>query len=288
MTTRAIGETMVTRVEEMCGLGFEPAFLFPDWDPAVLEKHRNWLVPACYSPEHGRFIASVHTWVLRTRRYTILVDSCTGNGKSRPQFARFHMLDTPFLNRLHLVGVEPEQVDYVLCTHLHVDHCGWNTRLENGRWVPTFPNARYIFSKAELEAVVSGGGFNAGVYEDSVLPVIEARQHMLVEGEHEFGEGLRIEPAPGHTPGHVILHLRSKGESAIFTGDVMHQPVQVCRPEWNSCFCALPHEARSTRRRILECAAEARAIVFPAHFAGSFAGQIARRADGFEWSFLQD
>ncbi len=135
------------------------------------------MIPDCFSKAEEKFIASVHSWVLRTKHNTILIDSCAGNDKHRPSLPRFHQLKLPFLERLATAGVTPESVDFVLCTHLHADHCGWNTRLLDGRWVPTFPNAKYVFSKAEQDhwaGPAGRQGFNAGVYADSVLPVVES------------------------------------------------------------------------------------------------------------------
>jgi glyoxylase-like metal-dependent hydrolase (beta-lactamase superfamily II) len=287
--THKVGDVTVTRVEEQCGAGFAPDYLFPEWDPAALEEHRHWMVPGCYNEAQGRFIASIHTWVLRTRHHTILIDSCTGNDKERPQFARFHRLNLPFLERLRAAGVTPESVDYVLCTHLHIDHCGWNTRLENGRWVPTFPKARYVFSRAEQERWAGPAGregFNAGVYDDSVLPIVEAGQAEVIDGRGEVVDGLLIEPTPGHSVGHIAIQLSSRGEEGLFSGDVMHQPIQVYRPAWNSRFCELPEEARRSRRRVLEHCAERRATMFPGHFAGSFAGHVQRRGEQFTWAFV--
>jgi len=283
-----IGTVSVTKVVEQCGPGFTPEFLYPDWDPAVLAEHRDLLLPHCFSEADGKFIASIHTWVVRTRHHTILVDSCAGNGKHRPGLPRFHQLNTPFLDRLAEAGVKPEQVDFVLCTHLHADHCGWNTRLLDGRWVPTFPNARYVFSRAEHDqwsGPAGRAGFNAGVYQDSVLPVVEAGQAVIVDSDHAVGDGLLLHPTPGHSPGHVAVRLLDGGAEGLFSGDVMHQPVQVVRPAWNSCFCPDADAARTSRRWVLDHAAERRATLFTAHFARSSAGHVTRHGDRFDWSF---
>jgi glyoxylase-like metal-dependent hydrolase (beta-lactamase superfamily II) len=284
-----IGDVSIDQVVEQRGPSFAPEFLFPDWDPVVLEGHRKLMVPDCFNEQEGRLISSIHSWVLRTPHHTILIDSCAGNHKRRPSLPRFHQLNLPFLERLNDTGISPEEVDYVMCTHLHVDHCGWNTRLLNGRWVPTFPNAKYVFSKAEYEhwqRSAGSEGVNAGVYEDSVLPVVESGQMELVEGECMAGAGLLFQPTPGHTAGHVAIALQSGGHRAIFSGDVMHQPLQVFYPDWNSAFCEHAELARSSRRWLLEHAAETRATVFTGHFAATSAGRITRRGDGFDWRFV--
>ena len=290
MTTRKIGDTTVTRVHEQMGAGFPAQHLLPDWDPAILDEHAGWLSPNYYEAATGKFISSIHSWVIRTRHHIILVDTCCGNGKDRPGFDRFHMLNTPYLDRLRAAGVQPEQVDFVLCTHLHVDHVGWNTKLLDGRWVPTFPNAKYVFSRVEREhwdparnpALAPAQG---AIFRDSVLPVIESGQAMEIDMTDQLGDGLLIEPAPGHAPGHVVLRLQSAGEEGIFIGDVMHHPIQVYRPEWSSRFCADPRQAEASRRRVLDLCCETGAHVFPAHFGVPHIGRVCRAGIGYRFEF---
>lgn len=187
------------------------------------------------------------------------------------------------------VGVSPESVDYVMCTHLHADHVGWNTTLLNGRWVPTFPNAKYVFSKTEFDhwrGQAGKGRFNTGVYEDSVLPVVENGQAHIVDGSAELANGLNLYPTPGHTVGHVAITLLSREERAVFSGDIMHQPLQVFRPDWNSAFCENPTHARTSRNWLLEHAAETKATVFTAHFADTSAGCVTRSGAQFDWRFV--
>ena len=289
MTVHMIGQTSVRQVIEQRGPGFAPDFLFPNWDDAVLRRHAEMMIPQCFDQAQGRFIASIHTWVLHTAHHTILIDSCAGNHKNRPALPRFHQLDLPFLDRLAEAGVSPEAVDYVCCTHLHADHCGWNTRLIDGRWVPTFPNAKYVFSKAECDHWSGQGGregFNAGVYEDSVLPVIASGQAVVIDGEGAIGDGLYFRPTPGHSVGHVAIELADGNQRAIFSGDVMHQPLQVFRPDWNSAFCENGDQARHSRRWLLEKAAEDASVIFTAHFANSSAGRVTRSGEAFNWHFV--
>ena len=267
-----IGDVEVTRIEE--AILREPTTIFTEWRDEILDEHR-WMVPNCFDVAAGTFLASIHSWLVRTKRHTILINSCAGNHKERPLSPRFHQLNTPFLDRLQAAGVQPEEIDYVLCTHLHVDHVGWNTRLRDGRWVPTFPNAKYVFSRAERDrwdpkrGAATKPAATHAVFLDSVLPVIEAGQDLMVEGEDEIGDGLRIMPTPGHTPGHVSIRLMSGGQEGIFTGDVMHQPIQVYYPQWNSRYCEDAEAARRTRRRLLEHSAERSSLLLPTHFGGA-------------------
>jgi glyoxylase-like metal-dependent hydrolase (beta-lactamase superfamily II) len=294
VATWSIGEVSVTRVEEQLGFAsFPPDQYLDGFERAVLERHLAWLVPDHYSPAHNRLVSSVHSWLIRTPRHTILLDCCAGNHKKRPGFARFHQLETPYLARLRAAGAAPEDIDIVLCTHLHSDHVGWNTMLRDGRWVPTFPNARYLFSRTENEigdprrnAKAAADPQRCNAYHDSVLPVIEAGQATLLDGEHAIDDAMLIEPAPGHTPGHIVLKLTDRGERALFCGDAIHHPLQVYMPQWNSRFCELPSEARATRRRLLEHCAEEGALLFPIHFGAPHVAAIARAGDAFSLRFV--
>jgi glyoxylase-like metal-dependent hydrolase (beta-lactamase superfamily II) len=245
-------------------------------------------------PAHDRVITSVHSRLIRTERHTILLDCCAGNHKDRPGFSRFHQLDTLYLERLHEAGVTPEDVDIVLCTHLHSDHVGWNTMLREGRWVPTFPNARYLFSRKENEwgdpcrnPAAAADLQRSNAYCDSVLPVIESGQAELVDGTHSIGDQLLIEPAPKHTRGHIILKLDDRGEKAVFCGDAVHHPLQVYAAHWNSSFCELPEEARITRRGMLEHCAEHRTLLFPIHFGAPHVAAIASAGTAFSLNFVE-
>ena len=287
MSRWTIGNIGVDRVAELEGPLVPPAAVFPDYDPEILVRHGEDLVPAHYLPELGLVVGTVQSYVIRTGTKTILVDTCCGNGKNRPHDPGFHDLNVPYIERLAQVGVRPEEVDFVFCTHLHVDHAGWNTRLENGRWVPTFPHATYLFSQSELEfvqAAAKAGGpqdLFSLIYEDSVLPVIEARRSRLLTEEGPWLPGLEFAFTPGHTPGHVILRANSRGETALFVGDVVQHPLQVYRPDWNSVHCAIPEQSRATRRRVLGECADHGHLMFPAHFAAPYAVRVRRDQDNF-------
>ena len=190
MQDRNIGDVRVTRIEEQMGPGFPAKDFFPEFEAEAFRAEQHWLAPNYFQAESGRLMTSIHSWLVRTGKFTILIDSCSGNHKPRPGMPRFDMLNTQYLERLREAGVQPEEIDYVMCTHLHVDHVGWNTRLENGKWVPTFPNARYVMSRTDHDhwaAVAKRPGsvpFEVNTYNDSVLPIVEARMAEFVSGDH--------------------------------------------------------------------------------------------------------
>jgi glyoxylase-like metal-dependent hydrolase (beta-lactamase superfamily II) len=278
-----IANATVTRIEESFFTDFKAASFFPDWQPEVVDEHRHWLVPDHFDEARGALNLSVHSWLVRTARHVVLVDTCVGNDK-RSDHPAWHMKSWPYLARLAAAGVSPEQVDFVMCTHMHADHIGWNTRLENGRWVPTFPNARYVFGKVEYDAYSAIDRETPGgrpSFRDSVLPVVEAGRAQMIAGAHALEDGFLIEPAPGHTAGHVTIKLEAWDERAIFTGDIMHHALQLYYPAWNSEFCADAEQARATRRKVLEHCATSGALMLPAHFGAPFACRIEARGDKF-------
>ncbi|WP_316190798.1 MBL fold metallo-hydrolase [Bradyrhizobium sp. SZCCHNS2096] len=289
LATWRIGETTVTRIEELLGPAFRPQELLAAWDPHVLDEHMHWMAPNYYVPATDQFVMSVHSWLIRTPHHNILVDTCCGNAKQRPGSPHFHGLDTRYLDRLRAAGVPPEDIDYVLCTHLHVDHVGWNTRLLDGRWVPTFPNAKYVFSREELDFWDPARNPHLpeeprDVFTDSVLPVIAAKQERVVAMTDQLGDNLLIEPAPGHSPGQIILRLLHGQEEGLFSGDVLHNPIQVYQPGWSSRFCLDGETAVQSRLRVLAHCAEHDSLLFPAHFGIPHAGRIRSHASGFSFA----
>ena len=281
-----VGDATITKVTEQ-HFTLNPGVLFADFEPTVIDEHRTWLAGDHVDASEEQFILSIHTWVIRSGGRVILVDTASGNHKDRPFSAIFHQLNTPYLQRLALAGVNPEDVDLVLLTHLHVDHVGWNTYLRDGKWVPTFPNARYVMATPEIEFFATPAGEKRRmVFEDSILPVIEAglSDELGAEGG-EYLPGIRFHPTPGHCVGHMSIESESAGERALFTGDVWHHPIQVYRPEWSSMFCADRDGANRSRRWVLEHAARTGAAVFAPHFAGSSAGTVRKQDDRFIWQF---
>lgn len=270
-----VGDAEILRVEEMSIIS---SMEMLTQNQALIESNRHWLTPNFLRAD-GRRDFVFQSWILLVDGKVIVVDPCTGNGRPH-MYPFFNNLDTPYIERFAATGIKPEDVDYVFCTHLHHDHCGWCTQLRDGRFVPTFPNARYLYVKREFErwdtrrpdhCVVD---YNVGVFEQSVLPIVEAGLAELVSDRHRISPSVEIEPAYGHTLGHSIMHLVSKTKEAYFTGDVFHHPLQILYPELHLPGCDNLEQAIETRRRIANLCAERNALVIPAHFAKPHAGWV--------------
>ncbi|MGV9384077.1 MBL fold metallo-hydrolase [Nonomuraea sp. NPDC003707] len=284
-----LGDVTVTRVWEFYGpVAMTPEAFFPESSPRAWEEHASWLEPHFVDPETRIVNAAIQTWLLRSEGRNILIDTGVGNHKERPYAPVWSRLDTGFLDNLARAGVRPEDVDLVVNTHLHVDHVGWNTYLDDRAWVPTFPNATYLMPKTDFDfwnpanehEPLLGRG-NQNVFEDSVAPVHEAGLTTLWEDSYTIDANLRLESAPGHTPGSSVVVLESGADRAVFVGDLLHSPVQLVEPDANSCFCEDPAAARATRRKVLGWAADRNALVVPAHLGGQGAAEVRREGSGF-------
>ncbi|MBV8047393.1 MAG: MBL fold metallo-hydrolase [Paludibacterium sp.] len=284
--TYRVGDARITRVTDTLLHGLTPTYLYGDWDAGLLNEQPRLRGLLDDNGEHVTL--SVHTWVIEWGGQVILIDTGIGNHKARPFSALFHQLQTPFLERLAAIGIQPADVAHVLLTHLHVDHVGWNTRLVDGQWLPTFPNARYVMPQGDLDFFASPAGEGRRmVYDDSVAPVIAAGQSVVMGGDGgAYLEGFHFHPTPGHCAGHMSISLTSRGETALFTGDVVHTPMQIYRPQWNSVFCADQDQARTSRRWLLDFAVEQDALVLPAHFTDTSAGRVTHQDGGFAWQFV--
>ncbi len=286
MTSVTIGSATVQRIEESYLAAYDARTFFPDWDDAAATRHAAWLAPHHYDPASGCLKLSIHSWLLTLGGKRILIDTCVGNQKVRPARPRWNGMETPWLQRLAAAGVRPDQIDMVMCTHLHADHVGWNTRLEDGRWVPTFAKATYVFSRADYDHYAAldadpATPVNHGSFRDSVQPVVEAGLARMVTGPVALDDGLRIGPAPGHTPGTVTIELESRGEKALFCGDIVHHAIQIHHPDWNSFACEDAEGARRSRRAMLAQCADSGARMLPCHMGAPFTCRIDHTASGF-------
>ena len=245
-------------------------------------------------PEAALMTFSVHSWVIEVDGLKVLIDTCCGNHKNRG-LPEVHQLDTNYLGNLRAAGFEPGDIDLVMCTHLHFDHVGWNTRLDDGKWVPTFPKARYVFSRRDFEYFKDnpqGEELHNEAFLDSIVPVMEAGQGDIVDEDivvhREIGDGIWLEPAYGHSPGCCTVNAQSGGAPGMFWGDVIHHPVQLIRHDLPFAFDADGETACKVRRATMEKVADTDTVCFPAHFRRSSAGYVKRDGDAFRYQFLSD
>jgi len=275
-----IGEVMVSKIVELEVTGGS-RFILPEATyEAVLPI--GWLQPD-FSDERGRLKMSIHALVVETPSRRILVDTCLGNDKENRRIPSWNKLQTSFLADLAAAGYPREAIDTVVCTHLHVDHVGWNTMLVDGRWVPTFPNACYLMGRVEYGHWMRQRDREdmTAILADSVAPVWDAGLVDLVETDHRICDEISLVPTLGHTPGHVSVRIASGGEEALITGDFMHHPCQIARPEWSSTADSDPTLARQTRERMLTGLADRPTLVIGTHFAGRTAGRIVRDGNAY-------
>ncbi|HZT87750.1 MAG TPA: MBL fold metallo-hydrolase [Stellaceae bacterium] len=275
-----IGDVTVTKIVELEVTGGS-RFILPQ---ATYEQILPiaWLRPH-FADERGRLKMSIHALVVDTPERRIVVDTCLGNDKQNRRIPTWNNLQGPFLADLAAAGYPRESIDAVLCTHLHVDHVGWNTMLVDGKWLPTFPRARYLMGRVEFEHWRGQREREdmAAVFADSVKPVYDAGLADLVETDHRLGAEISLVPTIGHTPGHVSVRIASKGEEALITGDFMHHPCQIAHPEWSSTADSDPAEAQRTRERMLSELSRRPVLVIGTHFAGATAGHIVRDGDSY-------
>jgi glyoxylase-like metal-dependent hydrolase (beta-lactamase superfamily II) len=276
-----------------CVVDIERPFLhaqtfFPDLTDDMF-AHCRRVLPKGDLTGDGRLQMCFQSFLLRTGRHTILIDTCCGNGKDRASRPDFHHLNTNYIGALAEAGVKPEQVDFVMCTHLHWDHVGWNTRLLDGKWVPTFPNARYIIGRTEYDywdARFQRGeeGIHLTSFADSVLPVMREGLAVLVDDTYELDKGLWLEPCFGHSPGHVLINLASNGAHGLVSGDVIHHRIQLAFPEMSTIADTDRALARVNRTALIERLADSPTILVPAHFPPPVFGRVARCEQGFAYA----
>jgi glyoxylase-like metal-dependent hydrolase (beta-lactamase superfamily II) len=276
MLSWQIGDVKVTRIVEIEAIG-GTRFILPQATPETILPIA-WLQPH-FADERGKLKMSIHALVVETPTRKILVDTCIGNDKDR-NIPAWSNLQTTFLQDLAAAGYPPETIDTVLCTHLHVDHVGWNTRLVDGAWVPTFPRARYLMGRTEFDYWKDGGGESMGtdhrIFQDSVKPVFDAGLVDLVDTDHVVCEEVRLTPTLGHTPGHVSVRISSNGEQALITGDFTHHPCQLAHPEWASAADYDAQASTATRERMFTEMADSRVLVIGTHYSPPTAGYVKR------------
>jgi glyoxylase-like metal-dependent hydrolase (beta-lactamase superfamily II) len=274
-----IGKVRITKVVELETVG-STRFILPLASREEIQK-LPWLIPH-FATEEGRLKMSIHSLIVETPMRRIVVDTGLGNDKQGRGVPTWNNRNTPFLEALTAAGFPPDTIDTVLCTHLHVDHVGWNTRLVGGAWVPTFPNARYVFERTEYEywRDYSDTPERAAVFNDSVKPIVDAGKAELIASDARLTEEITMIPTPGHSPGHMSLHITSDGAEGLLTGDVAHHPCQMAHLDWSSTADSDPHQAADTRQRLFSRVADRPVLVIGGHFD---AGLLMRDGEAFKF-----
>jgi len=274
-----VGRVKITKVVELETVG-STRFILP---LATNEEIRKlpWLIPD-FATEEGRLKMSIHALVVETPSHRIVVDTGLGNDKEGRSVPTWNNRQGPFLETLTDAGFPPDSINTVLCTHLHVDHVGWNTRLVGGQWVPTFANARYVFGKTEYEhwRDHSHEPDKAAVFDDSVKPIVDAGKAELIPSDHKLCDEISLIPTPGHSPGHMSVLIRSEGEEGLLTGDVAHHPCQMAHLDWSSTADSDPVQSTATRRQLFSRFADRPTLVIGGHYN---AGRIQRDGDAFKF-----
>jgi glyoxylase-like metal-dependent hydrolase (beta-lactamase superfamily II) len=285
----AIGGAIVDIIIDDDDFGLPLSQFLPGCDPELLEGHRGTLEPDFLDLARDMAKFAIQSFVLRAAKKTLLIDTCIGENKDCPEIPAWHQRrGSGFLDRLRLAGVDPASVDLVFCTHLHVDHVGWNTRRDNGRWEPSFPNARYLFGRRELDDWMTQRQagcaplIHARALEESVVPIVEAGLADLVDDGYDLGPGLRLVPLPGHTSGQMGLAVDYAQDRAIFCGDAVHSPLQIFQPGLSTSVCVDPKLASETRKMIFAEAADSGRLLVPAHFRGPRRAHIHSSSSGYE------
>jgi len=292
MRKLTIGDVTITSIIERDGPWRAPGQMFPNAPAEQIEATLRELEPETYDVASGKMVITYQTYVVRTPRHTILVDTCTGEDKGYS--APMDFPKQPWLDGLKAEGLSFDDIDYVMCTHLHIDHSGWNTVLRDGRWVPTFPRAKYVFHKREYaawEASTKAGetrpGGGGSVFTMNCEPVVAAGQALLVDDDFSLDDCITIEPTPGHTPCHCCVHINSGGQHAVITGDLMHHALQIHRPSWSTMFCWDPIEAADSRTRFLASVADTDTKLLPIHFPNPSVGRVESNGDRFRWRYVR-
>lgn len=273
-----VGRVKITNIVEIEATG-GTRFILPQATPEEAQK-LPWLVPH-YANAEGRLRLNVQSWIVETPTNKIIVDTCIGNGKTNRSVPVWNGLDKPFLDDLAAAGYPADTIDTVLCTHLHVDHVGWNTQLIDGKWVPTFTNARYLFGKTEYDywAAHSPAGEHRAVFEDSVQPIVDAGRADLIGSGHRIGDEVSLIATPGHSPGHMSVLIQSDGKQALLTGDVAHHPCQMAHLDWSSTADSDPVQSIEARKMLFSRFADTPTLVFGGHYDP---GHLVRDGDAFK------
>lgn len=276
-----IGEVEIIQIIEIEDDKLFSTFI-PEAKPEKI-KELTWLSPY-FADNNGILKGVVQSFLVKSKGKSILIDTCNGNDKDRPNVPTWGNLHTDFLRKFNDVDINPESIDFVVCTHLHFDHVGWNTKFENGKWVPTFPNAQYLLSKGEYEYWIQKpdkemiDDFNG--IDDSITPIVKSGLAQFIDDDYRIDENIRFLPTPGHTPHHISVVIESQGSKAIISGDALHHPCQIAHQEWTTTADTYPDQTVATRKKFLADIAGTDTLLIGTHFSNPVAGKVVRENEG--------
>ncbi|HXZ06987.1 MAG TPA: MBL fold metallo-hydrolase [Paraburkholderia sp.] len=284
-TAIEIGSVTIQRIVEQEGPFFEALQFFPSLTKELLDENRHWLQPRFFDAQ-DRLMLCIQSYIVKTPHHTIMIDSCVGNQKPRPTRSFWNMMNSDrYEKNLAAEGFSVTDIDFVMCTHLHTDHVGWNTRLENGRWVPTFPKARYVFSDRELAYWTQREKDEPSTcpwITDSVLPIVAADRVDIVKSAHAFNEFITLIPTPGHTIDHYSVHIGKPGADAVITGDMIHSPLQARYPELGMMSDYDAVQAGRSRRELFGRFCDTSTLMCTAHFPSPSTARVVSEKDAFD------
>ncbi|AXF22792.1 hypothetical protein CUJ89_20015 [Burkholderia pyrrocinia] len=278
-----IGHADVMQIVEM-DISAILGTLLPEATPDVM-KSIPWMKPPHVDDVHGMCAVS-QCFIVMTGKRVLVVDTCVGNDKNTAGFDAFADLQLEFLATLEQAGIDRHAVTDVLCTHLHFDHVGWNTYKKDGRWLPTFPNAKYHFGKAEYEFAQQGDP-NDAMYEaqdmsfhESIQPVVDAGLANFIDRDTDLGDGISVFSAPGHTIGHIAIEVDAGTERFIIGGDAMHHPVQIAKPDIAQILDYDNAQSSATRHTLLSRLDGSATLFTCTHFCSPSFGLISKDPEG--------
>src|SRR5450755_1186922 len=285
--TLTAGDLTIHRLIEQETTFLPAQDLFPGLTADVLAENRAWMKQAKAIDDNDVLILCFQSYIVKTPHHTILIDSCIGNDKPRPTRPKWNMkTDDTYMRSMKAAGISVDDIDYVMCTHLHVDHVGWNTRLENGRWVPTFPKARYVFADRELEYWTKRNKDDPAVcpwVTDSVLPIVAANRVDIVKSQHAFNDLVTLIPTPGHTIDHYSVQVGKPGADCIITGDMIHSPLQARYPQFGMMSDYDSPQAGRSRRELFGRFCDTSTLMCTSHFPSPSTGRFVRWKDAFDF-----
>jgi glyoxylase-like metal-dependent hydrolase (beta-lactamase superfamily II) len=280
-----LGDITIHRIIEQEGPFFDALTFFPALSKEMLAENRSWLAPRFLDPS-DKIMLCIQSYIIKTRHHTILIDTCVGNHKSRPTRPFWNMMNSDrYEKSLAATGLTVNDIDFVMCTHLHTDHVGWNTRLENGRWVPTFPKAKYVFADRELTHWTQRQKEDPAScpwVTDSVLPIVEAKREVVVKSDHTLNDLVQLIPTPGHTIDHYSVHVGKVGRDAVITGDMIHSPIQARYPDLGMLSDYDSKLAGESRRKLFGRFCDTSTLMCTAHFPSPSTGRVKRWRDTFD------